>query len=620
MSGYGHLNQALEQRLSTSSVDKLTLGVVVDTNDPQQMGRIRVFCAGFGDTKEKELQHIPWAIHISPLAGVTNFGKRGAPPEKGDPKRPTEGAEDASDSEGSVTYGMWNVPKIGAHVLVGCIEGDTGLRFWIGCIHPQYLTHTMPHGRYLWSKDDGDKLPDGPVDTIENPIEPLYTNLEKSFTKKGLDLVEETPSQPRKNMEWRSRGADLQAAAINSDQLESDEGPGSEVADHDPKDFSFTKVTEEDGRVKTIEGAGYGVSQLEPDARYDTTRYNYDSHVYSWTTPGFHSIAMDDRHWNCRMRFRTTAGHQILLDDTNERIYISTAQGETWIELDRVGNVDIHASRNLSVHSGGDINFTTDQTFRVYAKQGIHMFSESEMRLHSIDDMNLRTEHNFRLHNIHEYFHESGGNMYIRTRPDSTDPKDSRSQFGNPSPQGGNLYLEVDKQIHIESVSAQGGIFIETAAATDIHIDSGQHLFGTAAKNIDFQATGGTWHQQSGGIMHLLSGGNMAGDAPRIDWNSGVAGLATAATPAQSSQKAEEKWSYWTNRVPQHEPWARVFMKRTGEEGADNDGKSITSPADKKFEQQHKPEYTYTDQNVGRKSEERKPEDEDYERNPLWHR
>lgn len=572
MSGYGHLNQALEQRLSTSSVNKLTLGVVVDTNDPQQMGRIRIFCAGFGDTKEKELQHIPWAIHISPLAGVTNFGKRGAPNEKGDPKRPTEGAEDASDSEGSVAYGMWNVPKIGAHVLVGCVEGDTSLRFWIGCIHPQYLTHTMPHGRYLWSKDEGDKLPDGPVDTIENPIEPLYTNLEKSFTKKGLDLVEETPSEPRKNMEWRSRGADLQAAAINSDQLESDEGPGSEAADHDPKDFSFTEVTEEDGRVKMVEGVGYGVSQLEPDARYNTTRYNYDSHVYSWTTPGFHSIAMDDKHWNCRMRFRTPAGHQILLDDTNERIYISTAQGETWVELDRVGNIDIHASRNLSVHSGGDINFTTDQTFRVHADKGIHMYTRDEFRVHSLKDTNIRTEQFLRTHSKDETRIETDTNMHIKVNE-------------------GDMFTHiVQGESHTFS---KGTLFIHSDA--DIDFDCTNEMFLT-----------------SGGMMHLLAGPEIAGDAGVIHWNSGHAG---GAVPADESDPAEEKHSFWTSRVPQHEPWARVFMKKKGDEGADNNGVTVGDPANT-----HKPEYPYTDQNVGRKSEERKPEDADYERNPLWHR
>ena len=47
----------------------MTLGVVVDTDDPLQMGRLRVFCPALNDNPKK-LQHLPWAIYISPFVEV----------------------------------------------------------------------------------------------------------------------------------------------------------------------------------------------------------------------------------------------------------------------------------------------------------------------------------------------------------------------------------------------------------------------------------------------------------------------------------------------------------------------------------------------------------------------
>ena len=121
----------------------------------------------------------------------------------------------------------------------------------------------------------------------------------------------------------------------------------------------------------------------------------YDPQTYSWTTPGFHSLSMQDNAENCRIRFRTTHGHQIIMDDTNERIYISTAGGKAWIEMDEAGNIDMYAERNISMHAGKDINFAADGVFRVQAAEGIHMSTEAEMRIHTKTDLHIIKLHSF---------------------------------------------------------------------------------------------------------------------------------------------------------------------------------------------------------------------------------
>jgi hypothetical protein len=537
MFGQGYLSSIMQKNLTQGPATQFTIGRVIDTNDPQQMGRIRVQCSAWGDTYSKKVGDIPFAFPVSPLAGVTTTG--------------TRGAED-SEVEGPVAYGMWNIPKIGSYVMVGCVDGHRGKRFYIGGIHPQYMTHTMPHGRFLWSTEEKGK-PDGPVDTYEQPIEPLYSNLQNHFTKVGNNHAPGTPDDPRANMEWRTRGVDRQVAGINNIQTESKyDGPGNFIADTEPGNASFTSITQEDGTRLEVDGPGYAKSQITPDDNYETTTTSYDSHVYSWTTPGFHSYSMDDRKDNCRIRLRTTSGHQILMDDTNERIYINTAGGETWIEIDQVGNIDIYASKNVSTHAGGDINFYADKTIRMQAREGIHMRTDGEFRAHSIKDFNIRTEAKFRTHSKNETRIESDADMHVRV---------------------------------------QGSTFIGSTGP--LHA-----------------GTEGTMHLSSSGQLNLTSGANIVGNASQVHWNSFPAVAATA------PENAKEYWAYLTSRVPEHEPWARVFMKKEGPEGADNNGpnneaQTLTDP------NVHTPEYDYKDTKVGKGSVER---GETYYRGQYWKR
>ena len=150
-SPYGHVQALKRQAASESLFNGLTVGTVVDTNDPQQMGRLRVFCTALGDTQNKLIKDMPWAAYVSPLAGADNVITRGT---------------DGDETVGFVGYGMWNVPKIGAQVLIACIDGDTNHRIWLGCLYGQYLTHTLPHGRFTYKDAD---QPAGPISSSEEP-------------------------------------------------------------------------------------------------------------------------------------------------------------------------------------------------------------------------------------------------------------------------------------------------------------------------------------------------------------------------------------------------------------------------------------------------------------------
>lgn len=315
---------------SSDIYNSIVVGHVVDTNDPQHRGRIRVYCPDFGDLPGNDISGVPWCQYMSPFGGMVSSDKM------------TRGPGDHS-TKGSVAYGMWALPKVGAQGLVMCINGDPSRRVFVGCLPPMHSEHTMPHGRYI----DGD----GPFSSEEAPIEPLYSNLKKAFGDKT-------------SSEYQSRAADCGVTGLNQDHI----------------DNNLT------GSKKKDSTSGYKQSRLTPDKKSDLTGTVFDNQVYSLTTPGFHSISMDDSKDNGRIRIRTGCGHNILLDDTNERIYINSAEGNNWIEIDQDGTIDIYASQSISIKSDTDINLTADKSIRMHAPD-IHICADQNIRVTATNEL-----------------------------------------------------------------------------------------------------------------------------------------------------------------------------------------------------------------------------------------
>lgn len=523
MNEYKEIKEVLDQRGSDANFNYLTIGTVVDVNDPDQLGRVRALCPYMGDTKDKEIDQIPWAIPMTPFGGSVG---------------------------GSRAYGMWSVPQIEAQVVVTCIEGNIKKRIYLGCLHPPHLTNTLPHGRYVAANGEAQF---GPYDNHNEPIEPLYSNMQSAFRKppppgagnvsgdntatvpcqsssseggteeapatpaegddepKGLgeegtkdttvdSKVEETPAEPHKSDEWASRAVDRQATAITNDMVASPEF--AQVRDTTvPDDIGkgeFIKVVNPiTNTERELKGVGYAVDTLNPAREYsDTTKVGYASSVVALTSAGFHAFSMDDRPDNNRMRLRTKSGHQVILDDTNERMYFSTAAGNTWVELDSGGNIDIYCSRDLAIAADGDINLYARDRIRMAAEKGIHILSEKDVRIHA------KTE----------------------------------------------LHLKSDQSIFEE-------------ATNDINLKATGSIAATANAMIALKGEGGGYFQ-SGCALNLLSGGPVYVTGSEAHVNS---------TPAAESPEALSAVNAFTpNRIPEHEPWPRGYADAEKSDGEEN--------------------------------------------------
>lgn len=232
-------------------------------------------------------------------------------------------------SNGTTAYGWWGLPKKGSMVLVFSLNGDPNVRYFAFSIFDNQGNRSLPGGR----NSDGNKL--GPF-TDEHKLKPYHDNLKEA----GLDSG---------NM-FLTRG-----------------GYERQVAQH---------KTEKDGVD------GYSKNPSVKDG-------SLESQTFSFTTPGGHFLSFQDSPDFCRVRLKTTTGKQILLDDTNERIYISTSKGNSWLEMDDDGRIYIYAAKDLSISTDGNMNLNADKSIYIAAKEHINMNAGMSINVTSIGDFNL---------------------------------------------------------------------------------------------------------------------------------------------------------------------------------------------------------------------------------------
>lgn len=295
------------------------LGTVKNNADPMQLGRLQVYVPTL-DSSGWELERLPWARYISPFGGTTVDFKCGRE------KQPFPGIS---------TYGMWAVPKNGAQVLVGCMEGEPGSRFWIGALWQPDLNRTLPFT----------------VDELKSDLDDsgLYPQRTVPFLLSNMEEAGIGPSSPL----FTTRGYERSVAF--------------------PLNKANNKPTSN----------GYYTKPMETSKT--------DSQTYSITTPGRHFFVMSDVDQHCRIRLRTTEGHQVIFDDSNERIYISTAKGRNWIEIDEDGRIHIYAKDEINIRSEDDINISSDKNVNIKAKEKVNIKSESsEVNLQAQTNLNLR--------------------------------------------------------------------------------------------------------------------------------------------------------------------------------------------------------------------------------------
>jgi hypothetical protein len=249
----------------------------------------------------------------------------------------TFGTDQQSLPDGAFTagqsYGMWMVPPdIGNKVLVMCTPG--GDWYWIGCIYDSSSHHMVPAiGRNVGGKDRTRAPGSLPASGSSNfPVVEYSTKEATAFDADGLE------NTPRYTHEY-------QAARLVMQGLDRDPIRGA---------ISSSSLRESPSNVYGISTPGRKVSKSDQVA---------GSPEIVFARQGGHSFVMDDGDESGKdqlMRLRTTGGHQILMNDSENVLYIASASGQQWLEFSKNGQINVYGGGGFNLRTQGVLNLHSD--------------------------------------------------------------------------------------------------------------------------------------------------------------------------------------------------------------------------------------------------------------------
>ena len=310
------------------------LARVVNHLDPTYMGSLSVtILRGIPGLSETESSNV-MVRYCSPFAGQTSVKYEGNNPNK------------FNDVQKS--YGMWMVPPdIGTIVMVMFVEGDINQGYWMGCVPDMYQNHMVPG---IAASEQVAKDSDFDWGTGYLPVAEFHKGTKSgnipnpnSFTK---------PIHPFANT--------LLKQGLLVDKIR-----------------GVTSSSARRERPSTV----FGISTPGPiDTSKDAPRFNVQFNKKTVNMPvsrlGGTTFVMDDGDKNGDnelVRIRTRTGHQILLHNTKDLIYIANAQGTAWMEFTSNGKIDMFAQDSVSIHTMGDFNFRADRDFNLEAGRNVNI-------------------------------------------------------------------------------------------------------------------------------------------------------------------------------------------------------------------------------------------------------
>ena len=169
--------------------------------------------------------------------------------------------------------------------------------------------------------------------------------------------------------------------------------------DNKPVDVDRNNLLVEQGLAKDLV-RGHSAS---------SARRESPSKVFGITTKDGHILSMDDGFDNGlskNIRMKTSAGAQILLDDTANIIFINNHKANAWIELCPDGKIDFYSDASISVHAKKDFNIHADGNINMQADQGINMKAMGSTGIKmetAIGPLDIKAADSIRLHTLNTF-------------------------------------------------------------------------------------------------------------------------------------------------------------------------------------------------------------------------
>jgi predicted chitinase len=276
-----------------------------------------------------------------------------------------EGNNSSNFNDVQKSYGMWFIPPdVGTLVMVIFIDGDPNQGYWMGCVQDQFQNHMVP----------GIAASQQTSMTQEQKDKYFTTNLPVAeFLKSTQDL--NIPNVDKIAKPIHPFADRLLAQGLLLDTVR---GITSSSARREVPSQVFGISTP--GPLDTSPGAKQGEIGYETKVQAPVSRL------------GGSTFVMDDgdvNGLNELIRIRTRTGHQILLHNSSDLIYIANSKGSAWVELTSNGKIDMYAEDSVSIHTKADFNFRADRDFNLEAGRSINMKAMKNLEINVQGFMNL---------------------------------------------------------------------------------------------------------------------------------------------------------------------------------------------------------------------------------------
>lgn len=334
------------------------VGLVRAIDTEFRNGRLYVFIPGFGNDADSFRNWTP-VTYASPFLGMT----------LGQPGNQSNDFETTGQ-----TYGMSMIPPdIGSEVLC-CFPGGQrqAAGYWFACVNSNVSRNMVPGiGSLPASNIDPNSVPENIrilIDVNQNYPAAEFNEADKNAFKADWYKNNKRPLHiPRALQLWnQGLDADIERGAITSSSQRDAIGavygfstPGRPI--NDPSKNSIIKRQIQTAQLTDAQAAPYKV----------TTRL------------GGHSFLMDDGDFegkNNLVRIRSSAGHQLIMNDTEGFIYISNANGTSWVELTKDGDILIFNAGDTAIRSQGSIMLHADKNIMLNADK-LHLNANKEIKL-----------------------------------------------------------------------------------------------------------------------------------------------------------------------------------------------------------------------------------------------
>lgn len=352
---------------------------VVSNVDPTYMGGLEVqIVREVGGDKDASGQ-LRTVKYLSPFYGTMNI------------EHVTQSPETYDNTQKS--HGMWFVPpEPGTLVIVIFIGGDAKKGYWLGCIQEENINFMIPGyaaTRYKVSGLD-ERVPVAEYNKVARITSKDPTQIPKPehrfsqiLKEQGLlrdDIRGITTSSAR-------RETPSQVFGISTPGPVDKKGKKGKVGKREHKivDMFVSKLggssfVMDDGDDKFIRKK----SPSEGPPEYAAVEQGERGDV--------------SRPHNELIRLRTRTGHQIVLHNSEDLIYIANARGTAWIELTSDGKIDVYAEDSISVRSKVDLNFYADRDINLQAGRNFNTKVAGEMHTHVNANQILIVDANQKIH------------------------------------------------------------------------------------------------------------------------------------------------------------------------------------------------------------------------------